>query len=510
MSPTEPWSPSSWKSKPIAQDVEYEDTAHLTKVLSKIERLPPLVTPSEIERLRHQLAMVQRNEAFLLHAGDCAESFDACTHENISAKIGLILSFSLILIWGARRPVVRIGRIAGQYAKPRSSPKETIDGKVVLSFRGDNVNGQGAFLCLDPNDRNPNPERLLSAYFHSTTTLNYVRGLLTSGFASLHHPRDWSLSHVRSPSLRKEFEQIVDSLSDALDFSRTIGVENGPVFEQGGARGTVGEVDFYTRQALSAFVHEGLMLEYEQALTRLLPVPAGVTMAHSSPTAHYNTSAHFLWIGDRTRQLTGAHVEYFRGIRNPIGIKVGPSMQGDELVRLLDVVNPDKEAGRVTLITRYGAGKVQDHLAGHIQAVQKTNHPVVWICDPMHGNTLTSSTGLKTRNFGTIIAELTASLRIHAECNSRLGGVSLEFTGELAEDGFSVTECLGGSMELSEDELGLRYQSFCDPRLNFEQSLDVAFLISNHFQKERRGQGHVDGAADVLYKELSRQASRSG
>ncbi|KAJ7065677.1 DAHP synthetase [Mycena amicta] len=501
MSSKEPWSPSSWKSKPIAQDVEYEDPAHLAKVLSKIERLPPLVTPSEIERLRHQLAGVQRNEAFLLHAGDCAESFDACTHENISAKIGLILSFSLILIWGARRPVVRIGRIAGQYAKPRSSPKETIDGREVPSFRGDNVNG------LDPNDRTPNPERLLSAYFHSTTTLNYVRGLLTSGFASLYHPRDWSLNHVRSPSLRKEFEQIVDSLSDALDFSRTIGVESGPTFEHGGARGTVGEVDFYTS-------HEGLMLEYEQALTRLLPVPTGVTVSHSPATkdndndkAHYNTSAHFLWIGDRTRQLTGAHVEYFRGIRNPIGIKVGPSMQGEELVRLLDVVNPNKEAGRVTLITRYGAGKVQDHLAGHIEAVQQANHPVIWMCDPMHGNTLTSSTGLKTRHFGTIISELTSSLRIHAACNSRLGGVSLEFTGELAEDGFSVTECLGGSMELSEGELGLRYQSFCDPRLNFEQSLDVAFLISNHFKNERRGQKHTDGDADVLYTELSRQAS---
>ncbi|KAF7331389.1 Phospho-2-dehydro-3-deoxyheptonate aldolase [Mycena kentingensis (nom. inval.)] len=511
MSSTDSWSPSSWKSKPIAQDVEYPDAAHLTKVLSKIEKLPPLVTPSEIERLRHQLAMVQRNEAFLLHAGDCAESFDACTHENISNKIGLILSFSLILIWGARRPVVRIGRIAGQYAKPRSSPKETIDGREVLSFRGDNVNG------LDPNDRTPNPERLLSAYFHSTTTLNYVRGLLTSGFASLHHPRDWSLSHVRSPSLRHEFEQIVDSLSDALDFSRTIGVESGPAFERGGARGTVGEVDFYTRHVAIFFrsllplrlaqllprSHEGLMLEYEQALTRLLPVPASASAdpKKQKPKAHYNTSAHFLWIGDRTRQLTGAHVEYFRGIRNPIGIKVGPSMQGAELVSLLDVVNPDKEAGRVTLITRYGAGKVQDHLAGHIQAVQKSGHPVIWMCDPMHGNTLTSSTGLKTRTFGTIISELTASLRIHTENNSRLGGVSLEFTGELAEDGFSVTECLGGSMELTEDELGLRYQSFCDPRLNFEQSLDVAFLISNHFKNERKGWNSKENT-DVLYTEL--------
>ncbi|KAF8638993.1 hypothetical protein AX17_001795 [Amanita inopinata Kibby_2008] len=440
------WTLSSWKSKPIAQPVPYPDQGQLESVLSKITKLPPLVTPSEIERLRHQIALAQRNQAFLLHAGDCAESFDACTHENISAKIGLILSFSLILIWGARLPIVRIGRIAGQYAKPRSSAHEKIsDDRQVFSFRGDNVNG------LDPNDRTPDPDRLLRAYFYSSTTLNYVRGLLTSGFASLHHPRDWSLSHVRSPSLRHEFEDIVENLSDALDFSRTIGVDSTLAFEQGGARGTVGEVDFYTS-------HEGLMLDFEQALTREMLVPSALKATLGQDKAYYNTGAHFLWIGDRTRQLTGAHVEYFRGIRNPIGIKVGPSMDNEELVRLLDIVNPDKEVGRVTLITRYGAQKIGDHLPGHIISVQKWGHPVAWICDPMHGNTLTASTGLKTRNFGTIISELTSCLRIHAQHNSRLGGVSLEFTGELNDEGFSVTECLGGSMELSEEQLGLRYQ----------------------------------------------------
>ncbi|KAF9000000.1 DAHP synthetase [Cyathus striatus] len=495
------WAPDSWKYKPVAQDVVYPDKAHHEKVLSKIATLPPMVTPSEIERLRYQIGLVQRNEAFLLHAGDCAESFDACTHENITHKIGLILSFSLVLIWGARLPVIRIGRIAGQYAKPRSSNFEKIGDREVLSFRGDNVNG------LDPDDRTPDPERLLRAYFHSATTLNYVRSLLTSGFASLHHPRDWSLTHVRSPSLRREFEGIVEGLSDALDFSRTIGAESGASYEQGGGRGTLGEVDFYTS-------HEGLMLSYEQALTREFAVPSS-TVSQSVPgtpksdtsnapqrvKAAYNVGAHFLWIGDRTRQITGAHVEYFRGIRNPIGIKVGPSMEDEELVRLLDIVNPDKEAGRVTLITRYGAKKIDGYLPGHIAAVRKSGHPVAWICDPMHGNTLTSSSGLKTRNFGTIIDELTSCLRIHTANGSRLGGVSLEFTGELNDEGFSVTECLGGSMELSEDELGLRYQSFCDPRLNFEQSLDVAFLISNHFKKERKGK-KTDTKSDVLYSEL--------
>ncbi|KAF9553654.1 DAHP synthetase [Agrocybe pediades] len=482
------WSLNSWKSKPVAQDVEYPDEEKLSKVLKKLEALPPMVTPSEIERLRYQIGLVQKNEAFLLHAGDCAESFDACTGENISSKIGLILSFSLILIWGARLPVVRIGRIAGQYAKPRSSSYEKLaDGSEVLSFRGDNVNG------LDTNDRTPDPERLLKAYFHSTTTLNYIRSLLTSGFASLHSPRDWSLSHVRSPALRREFETIIDGLSDALDFSRTIGADAGASnsYEQGGGRGTLGEVDFYTS-------HEGLMLAYESALTRELPVPSSV--------AHYNTGAHFLWIGDRTRQLTGAHVEYFRGIRNPIGIKVGPTMQPEELVRVLEIVNPEKEMGRVTLITRYGASKIDAHLPAHIRVVQKSGHPVAWICDPMHGNTQTSSSGLKTRHFNNIIAEITASLRIHTECDSRLNGVSLEFTGELNEEGYSVTECLGGSMELAEEELGLRYQSFCDPRLNFEQSLDIAFLMSNHFKKERRGTTQ-SSVIDALYQEFKKSSN---
>lgn len=500
----QPWSPSSWRTKPIAQPVEYPDQAHLDKVLSKIRNLPGLVSSSEIERLRHQLSAVERGEAFLLHAGDCAESFDACTHGNISAKLGLILSFSLILIWGQRVPIVRIGRIAGQYAKPRSSAKEKLpDGREVLSFRGDNVNG------FDIDDRVPNPERMLSAYFYSATTLNHIRALLGSGFASLSHPRVWSLSHVRSKALRTEFERVTESLADALDFSQTIGFTAGQgatAYEKGGGLGALGEVDFYTS-------HEGLMLDYEEALTRSFPLrsngvppstrapsPTGTSVA-SSTNAYYNTSAHFIWVGDRTRQLTHAHIEYFRGIRNPIGVKVGPSMKPEELVELLDIVNPEKESGRVTLITRYGAGKIDDHLPTHISAVQKSGHPVIWVCDPMHGNTLTTSTGVKTRHFQTIVSEIVSCIRIHGANNSCLGGVSLEFTGELNDEGFSVTECLGGSMELTEEELGLRYQSFCDPRLNFEQSLDVAFLISNHFKKQRRGfdTSHRD---DPLYSAL--------
>jgi len=259
----------------------------------------------------------------------------------------------------------------------------------------------------------------------------------------------------------------------------------------------LGEADLYTS-------HEGLILDYEEAMTRAYPIPDSTIsreLGTPVPKKYYNTSAHFLWVGDRTRQLNGAHIEYFRGIRNPIGIKVGPSMAADELVTLLDIVNPQRDNGRVTLITRYGVNKIDTHLATHIKAVQASGHPVIWICDPMHGNTLTSSTGLKTRHFGTIISELTSCLRIHSECGSRLGGVSLEFTGELNEEGYSVTECLGGSMELSEEQLGLRYQSFCDPRLNFEQSLDVAFLISNYFKNQSSGIRRKSNT-DVLYSEL--------
>ncbi|KAH7101854.1 DAHP synthetase [Auriculariales sp. MPI-PUGE-AT-0066] len=469
-----PWSPITWRSKPLAQAIKYDDPAKLETALGKIKHLPGLVTPSEIERLRHQLALVQQNKAFLLHAGDCAESFDACTYENIQAKLGLILSFSLILVWGARMPVVRIGRIAGQYAKPRSSGTERIGNRDVPSFRGDNVNG------FDPDDRKPDPDRLLHAYFHSVSTLNCMRSLLSSGFASLNDPRGWSLSHVRSPVLRKEFERISESISDAMDFSKTIGVESASSYERGGVHNVLATADVYIS-------HEGLLLDYEESLTRQLPVPNALRSSSTPREAYYNTSAHFIWIGDRTRQLDGAHVEYFRGIRNPIGIKVGPSMQPDELVRLLNIVNPDREAGRVTLITRYGAEKIFAFLAGHISVVQQSEHPVTWVCDPMHGNTLTTTAGVKTRHFRTIVSELAACLRIHTECSSRLGGVSLEFTGEINDEGFSVTECLGGSMELSEEQLGLRYQSFCDPRLNFEQSLDVAFIISDFFKQQRVG-----------------------
>ncbi len=361
------WSPSSWTTKPIKQDVTYEDRKAVNTALAKLERLPPLVTPTEIVKLKQSLRDVALGKAFLLQGGDCAELFDYCEENAIDSKIKLLLQMSLVLIWGANKPVVRIARMAGQFAKPRSSATETVNGVEMPSFRGDNING------FDPSERTPDPSRLVSAYFHSAATLNYIRAQLTSGIADLHSPLDWNLGHVPSEAIKAKYQRIVESITGSLRFMRTIGADTA---------GQLETVDLYTS-------HEGLLLEYEQSLTRRLKHPLNRPSSSSSVSEDgrgwYNTSAHFLWIGDRTRQLDGAHVEYFRGLENPIGIKVGPSMKDDELVRLLDIVNPEKEIGKVTLITRYGTSKVESLLGGHIEAVKQSGHIVVWQCDPMHG-----------------------------------------------------------------------------------------------------------------------------
>lgn len=332
------------------------------------------------------------------------------------------------------------------------------------SFRGDNINGFDA----TPSSRNPDPSRLVSAYFHSAATLNYLRASLSSGLADLHSPLDWGLGHVITPSIKEQYSRIVNAVKDALRFMRTVGIDND--------RG-VETADIYTS-------HEGLSLEYEQTLTRYLKNPtqrhtatATGTTAQSS-SAFYATSAHFLWIGDRTRQLDGAHVEFFRGIANPIGIKIGPSMSADELVRLLDVVNPTREVGKVTLISRYGASKITQFLPGHIAAVQASGHIPVWQCDPMHGNTQATPSGVKTRHFTDILAELKQALEIHRAAGSFLGGMHLELTGE------AVTECVGGAAGLTEDGLGERYTTFCDPRLNEKQALELAFLVAGFYRQE--------------------------
>lgn len=342
--------------------------------------------------------------------------------------------------------------------RPRSSPTELVNGIEMPSFRGDNING------FEPNasSRKPDPSRLVSAYFHSAATLNYLRASLSSGLADLHSPLDWGLGHVISPPIKEQYSKIVSAVKDALRFMRTVGIDKD--------RG-VETADIFTS-------HEGLSLEYEQTLTRLLRNPIERNSSSPPSSGFYATSAHFLWIGDRTRQLDGAHVEFFRGIANPIGIKIGPSMKPDELVALLDVVNPSKEIGKVTLISRYGAAKISQFLPGHIAAVQASGHVPVWQCDPMHGNTQATPSGVKTRHFTNILEELRQALEIHRAAGSFLGGMHLELTGE------AVTECVGGAAGLTEDGLGERYTTFCDPRLNEKQALELAFLVAGFYRQE--------------------------
>ena len=450
------WTPSSWRSKPAKQEVIYEDPKAVGHAINQLNRLPPIVTPTEIIKLRKSLRDVALGRAFLLQGGDCAELFSYCEQDSIEAKIKLLLQMSIVLIWGGNKPVVRIARMAGQYAKPRSSPTEMYNGKEIPSFRGDILNG------YDPEERQLDPQRLVSAYHHSAATLNYIRAAIGSGIADLHSPLDWGLGHVRDESIKAKYQSIVQSISDSLSFMRTVGADSS-VLET---------VDLFTS-------HEGLLLEYEQSLTRRLrhpPMRSQLVFDDSTDSGWYNTSAHFLWIGDRTRQLDGAHVEYFRGIENPIGIKVGPTMQEDELVRLLDIVNPGKLPGKITLITRYGEGKIRVCLGGHIEAVKKSGHIVVWQCDPMHGNTRSTETGIKTRQFSSILSEVSSALQIHKEHGSFLGGVHLELTGE------AVTECVGGSEGLTDDDLTLNYTTFCDPRLNEKQALELAFLVAGHYK----------------------------
>lgn len=445
------WTPTSWQHKPIKQDVVYDDYSEVEAALEKLESLPPLVAAQEIEELREKLKNAALGKAFVLQGGDCAELFDYCNQDRIDAKLKVLLQMSLVLIWGTKLPIVRIGRIAGQYAKPRSKLTEYVEGYgEINSFRGDNING------YDPNDRKPDPARLVSSYFHSAATLNYMRAALGSGFADLRHPFDWDLSHVKKDHIRERYQEVVTRISEGLSFVTTVGGDHDDTFST---------CKFYTS-------HEALLLEYEQSLTRELRATP------KSEKKYYNTSGHFIWIGDRTRQLDGAHVEFFRGVANPVGIKIGPTTSTEDLVGLLDVVDPDYEPGRVTLITRYGAEKISELLPNHIKAVQESGHIPVWITDPCHGNTKTSPvTKLKTRYYDDIISEIKQALNIHKENGSKLNGVHLELTGD------AVTECIGGSQNLEDEDLVLRYDTVCDPRLSLSQSLDVAFLIADYYKE---------------------------
>ncbi len=437
------WTPASWRTKPIKQQPNYASATALGDVLNVIRTYPPLVFAGEVDNLKRQLADAAAGKRFLLQGGDCAERFQDCTPEAITSKLKILLQMSVVLCYGARQPVVRVGRIAGQYAKPRSSDLETVDGVTLPVFRGDNINSFEA----DVERRKPDPQRLLTSYHTASMTLNYVRAMITGGFADLHHPENWNLSFFDKSTHRTRYEQVVANIQDAVAFMDSLG---------GVKEEKLGSIDFFTS-------HEGLLLGFEEAMTRLVP----------GKDRYYNLGAHMLWIGDRTRELTGAHVEYFRGIANPIGIKWGPSADVKEMVELIGALNPSNEPGRVTIITRFGHDKVEECLPPAIEAVRQARRSVLWSSDPMHGNVIKTKANIKTRDFGSILTELRQCFTIHQRLKSRLGGVHFELTGE------DVTECTGGSEGIGEADLVRNYETFCDPRLNYSQSLEMAFVISS-------------------------------
>lgn len=436
------WAPDSWREHTATQQPTYSDQEKLAQALRELGSLPPLVTSWEVESLRDKIAAAQRGEAFVLQGGDCAESLDECTSPNIVQKLKVLLQMSLVMLVGMKKPVIRIGRMAGQYAKPRSADHEERDGVSLPSYRGDIVNR----IAFTKSDREPDPNLMLRGYERAALTLNFVRSLIDGGFADLHHPENWELDFVKESELAAEYHTIVNSVSQALDVFESI---------HGEPMHLTHRVEFYAS-------HEGLHLPYEEAQTRLL--------AHRN--RWYNLTTHFPWIGMRTVDLDGAHVEYFSGIANPIGVKIGGSMSDEHVQGLVEKLNPDNEPGRLTLITRFGAKNVDEHLPRLIAAVGKTKKDVLWMCDPMHGNTETTAEGYKTRRFDNILSELQAAFRIHQAHGTYLGGVHLELSGD------NVTECIGGARGLSESELSRAYQTRVDPRLNYEQAMEIAMLTA--------------------------------
>lgn len=436
------WHPASWSQYPASQQATYPDQAALERIIAELSKLPPLVTSWEVDALKEHIALAQRGQAFVLQGGDCAETFAECTSENIVAKLKILLQMSVVMLYGMKKPIVRVGRMAGQYAKPRSADTETREGESLPSFRGDLVN-RSPFTA---EDRIPDPQLILRGYERAAMTLNFVRSLIDGGFADLHHPEYWDLDWVGHSSTAAEYRAIVKSISDSLDFLET--VSGSPVHK--------------TQRADMFAAHEGLHLHYEQAQTRYL----------ERRGRWYNLTTHFPWIGMRTAQLDGAHVEFFRGIANPVGIKIGAGMTREWLQGLISVLNPNGEPGRLTLIHRFGAKSIEEHLPGMIRTVQETGSPVLWVCDPMHGNTESTAGGVKTRRFDNVVRELEHAFRIHQDNGSYLGGVHLELTGE------NVTECTGGARGLTDGDLARAYKSTVDPRLNYEQAMEVAMRIS--------------------------------
>jgi 3-deoxy-7-phosphoheptulonate synthase len=446
----ERWSPESWRSKPIVQVPTYSDPAALADVEKQIAGFPPLVFAGEARKLKTHLAQVCAGEAFLLQGGDCAESFAEHSADNIRDFFRVFLQMAVVMTYGAAMPVVKVGRIAGQFAKPRSAPTETIDGVSLPSYRGDIIND----IAFTPESREPDPRRQLMSYRQSAATLNLLRAFATGGYANLENAHRWMLGFVKDSPQSERYEKLANQITETLGFMRAIGLD--PEHHQ-----ELRQTDIYTS-------HEALLLGYEQALTRV----------DSTSGDHYATSGHFLWIGDRTRQADHAHVEFMRGIKNPIGLKCGPSTTPDGLLQLIDLLNPTNEPGRLTLVARFGAEKVGDHLPQLIRAVSREGKKVVWSCDPMHGNTI-SAGGYKTRPFDRVMQEIRSFFDVHRAEGTYAGGIHLEMTGA------NVTECTGGARALSEADLRSRYMTYCDPRLNAEQAIEIAFLVAEKLKKDR-------------------------
>ncbi|MDO4627970.1 MAG: 3-deoxy-7-phosphoheptulonate synthase class II [Planctomycetia bacterium] len=443
------WTPESWKTKPIKQWVEYPDPVAFEETVKAISQLPPLVTSGEIEQLRRELAAAEDGNYFVLQGGDCSETFDACTSNTITSKLKILLLMSYILIYGSRKRIIRIARIAGQYAKPRSKDMETQNGVTLPSYRGPLINSPE----FTEEARTPDPHNMLRGYAHAAMTLNFMRSLIDGGFTDMHHPEYWELDFVNLSEHSREYRHIFQSISTSVDFMEIVA----------GKMENTAETRFYCS-------HEGLHLPYEMAQTRRVPRRKN----------WYDLTTHFPWIGERTRQLDGAHVEFFRGIANPIGVKVGPTMQPDELIELTKVLNPNNEKGRLCLICRFGAGKVDEALPPLAATIQRERRNVLWICDPMHGNTHAAANGLKTRSFDDILYELLSAFRILDREGSHLGGIHFELTGD------NVTECTGGARGLTEADLLKDYQTEVDPRLNYEQSMEMALLIAERQASKRR------------------------
>ena len=446
------WTPKSWRNYPAKQMPDYPDAAALADVEDRLSVFPPLVFAGEARRLKAKLADVANGKAFLLQGGDCAESFKEFHPDNIRDTFRVLLQMAVVLTFGASMPVVKVGRMAGQFAKPRSSNEETIDGVTLPAYRGDMVNG----MAFTPEQRIPDPERLIQVYNQSASTLNLLRAFAQGGFADLNKVQRWNLGFVKDNPLGERYRDLASRLQEALDFMGACGMNSENTQAM---RGT----SFFTS-------HESLLLNYEEAMTRVDSIRGD----------WYDTSAHMLWIGDRTRQLDGAHIEYLKGVGNPVGCKVGPTIDPDELIRLIDALNPENEAGRLTLIVRMGPETVGEMLPGLIRRVKSEGRTVVWSCDPMHANTVKSETGYKTRHFDQILREVQAFFEVHKSEGTHAGGVHFEMTGK------DVTECVGGGQAIKETDLSARYHTNCDPRLNATQSLELAFLLAEQLKNERQ------------------------